>query len=225
MATASTDLLIIGAGFSGLVSALLAKQSGLRCIVVEQRPCNTEYHSHAHYLNAQSLEILTSVGVSIDTLMQHAVEARTANRMVICHQLNASIGCIDLTTSPGYQQRFRRAGAYGAHLNIPGVVLYRLLKALALQQGIALYWEHIIYACDVDKQYAVVQNQLTHYRFEVFAKFLLACDGAHSATCAQVGLPSTQKRPLMRFLSVVCEGLFALMLRTKRCCTGFIMRR
>ena len=66
-----TDVLIVGAGPTGLVSALLLARLGLRSIVVE-RQAATDEHPRAHELNARSLEILGQVGIDEEEL---AVEA------------------------------------------------------------------------------------------------------------------------------------------------------
>ena len=206
MGVDSTDLLIIGAGFSGLLSALLAQKSGLSCVVIEQNARTWQCQSHAHYLNAYSLEILASAGLSFDMLSHYALAPDIANRMVVCHQLNLSLGCIDLNTNPNYQQRFSRVGCYGAHLNIPGFILYQLLKELALKKGIVILWQHRLKTCIPSLQHIVVESIVAQSYFNVIARFVLACDGAQSTTCQKLGLMETQKHSFMRFLSIACHG-------------------
>jgi len=58
----STEVLIIGAGPSGMVSALCLAKLGVSSIIVERNAGISE-HPKAHELNTRSIEILADLGI------------------------------------------------------------------------------------------------------------------------------------------------------------------
>ena len=66
-----TDVLIVGAGTSGMVAALCLAKWNVKSIIVE-RNLGVNEHPKAHELNTRSIEILESIGVSIQKLEQEA---------------------------------------------------------------------------------------------------------------------------------------------------------
>ena len=75
------DLVVVGAGPTGLVSALLAAQSGQRVVVLEKKSMHS-IRGYAHYLNAYTLEILASVGVDMQVLLAGSASTEQALSMV-----------------------------------------------------------------------------------------------------------------------------------------------
>jgi len=66
-----TEVLIIGAGPSGMVSALCLAKLGMSSIVVE-RNAGINLHPKAHELNARSIEILAELGITDEALTKEA---------------------------------------------------------------------------------------------------------------------------------------------------------
>ncbi len=57
-----TEVLVIGAGPSGMISALCLAKLGITCVIVE-RNAGVNEHPKAHELNTRSIEILETVGI------------------------------------------------------------------------------------------------------------------------------------------------------------------
>lgn len=201
------DIAIIGGGFSGLVAALLAKQRGCDCLVVEKCSVASSSYSNAHYLNAYSLEILVSLGLSIDALRAHSVAPETDRKIVFCHALNHSLGCIDLNTDPDYKERYDRIGCFGAFINVRGSDLYRLLLKLADDRGVKILWEHRLIDVHSPTKTIAVQggDKLMHY----CCRYLLACDGARGSTVDFFDLSSKNQTHYQDFITIECHGSVA----------------
>ena len=201
-----TDLLIIGAGPIGLLAAALAVKHNLRVDLIEQQEAPIQCHSHAHYLNAYSIEILVSAGIPYETLSALAVDAERARKMVVCHQLNHTIGRVDLNQDKDYCRRFSEAGRFGAHLNIPAAKLHQCLLKLVQQLSIQFRDAHRPVRIDVDKKMISIENKQTQERYDCYPRYVLACDGANGVTADLAGIPLVNKRSLMSFLTVACRG-------------------
>jgi 2,4-dichlorophenol 6-monooxygenase len=63
MSVIGTDVLVVGAGPVGLLTALLLERVGIDCIVVERRP-TLHMAPQAHVISSRSLEICRSIGIS-----------------------------------------------------------------------------------------------------------------------------------------------------------------
>ncbi|MEM7218637.1 MAG: FAD-dependent oxidoreductase [Pseudomonadota bacterium] len=71
-----TDVLIVGAGPAGLVSALYLARAGVRCVLVDRRPGSADAPK-AHAVNPRTLEICQRLGVAADDV--RAAGARVAD--------------------------------------------------------------------------------------------------------------------------------------------------
>ena len=63
MKVLETDVLIVGAGPVGLVTALLLRKAGLDALVIERRP-TLHQAPQAHVISSRSLEICRAIGMS-----------------------------------------------------------------------------------------------------------------------------------------------------------------
>ncbi len=115
--TESVDVLIVGGGPSGLVSALLLARLGLSTIVVERNQF-TDEHPKAHELNARSIEILRDVGITVQELAAEASPLADASRIEFCRSINEELGRIDLLADPA-QGKVSTASAANTSLSEP----------------------------------------------------------------------------------------------------------
>src|SRR4051812_6318815 len=106
-----TEVLIIGGGPSGMVSALCLAQYGVASVIVERR-AGLQTHPKAHELSARSIEILHGLGFSYQELAAEASPFEDSARILFCDTIGKEFGCIDLQTGPN-------AGKYREHLAAP----------------------------------------------------------------------------------------------------------
>jgi 2-polyprenyl-6-methoxyphenol hydroxylase-like FAD-dependent oxidoreductase len=200
-----TEVCIIGAGFAGLVASLLCCQRQMRCVVIEKRSRDAGSVSNAHYLNAYTLEILVSVGLSIEALRAAAVDASIDKTMVVCHTLNRTLAKIDLHSDPTFSHRFAAAGRYGAFLNIRASRLHHLLLSLVESKGIEIRWSYGITALDSQQQRVKVQP--AHGQaYWLPCNTVLACDGASSHTVQMANIEHRHRTFYRYFFTIECHG-------------------
>lgn len=197
----SLDVLVVGAGFSGLVSAILSKQLGLSVVVLEKRAQGTACLSNAHYLNAYSLEILVSCGISIDDLMRLSVDSQMARRMVCCRYLHQTLAKIDLSQDSDYEQRFNRIGRYGAFLNVHAADLHALLLQRLKVLQIEVLWSCSVLDVDVEQGVVCSQSTTDGVPQTWHCGAVLSCDGASGSMVPLSGMQQ-ERQDYLDFLTV-----------------------
>ncbi|MEC8882823.1 MAG: FAD-dependent monooxygenase [Pseudomonadota bacterium] len=199
-------IFIIGAGFSGLISAILARKNNVSCVVIDKRDRDTISQSNAHYLNAYTLEILVSLGLSIDELRKYSVDLDVSKRMVCCRTLNKTVGRIDLSEDPGYDVRFNRIGRFGAFLNIHCQDLYRLLLDLAIDVGVDICWLHTVVDLNAHTGLVKVECLQSGDQYEQHCDFILACDGASGPSVDLSHMPVQNVCQYLDFITIEALG-------------------
>ena len=199
-------IFIIGAGFSGLISAILARKNNVSCVVIDKRGQDATSQSNAHYLNAYSLEILVSLGLSIEDLRRYSVDLDVSKRLVCCRTLNKTLGRIDLSDDPDYSARFNRVGRFGAFLNIHCRDLHRLLLDLAIDLGVEIRWSHTVIDLNAYSGVVKVQCLESDEQYKQHCDFILACDGA-SGTSVELGDMQVQNdQEYLDFMTIEAHG-------------------
>ena len=187
-----TEVLIIGAGPSGMVSALCLAKLGVSSIIVE-RNVGVNEHPKAHELNARSIEILEELGVSSTELVKEAAPFSDGARILFCQTVNEEYGRIDL-----YADKARRA-KYEQHLksNTPYLNLSQtelekiLLRRVKENTLIELLFEHQWESVRQDKTSvtSAILDRQKKTTYSIESKYLLAADGAGSRCRKFVGIP------------------------------------
>ena len=202
----SIDACIVGAGFSGLLSAILIRQHGGTCCIIEKHPIESGSISNAHYLNAYSLEILVEAGLSIDDLRMAAVDDVLDKRMVVCHSLNHTLAQVDLASQSDYADRFSRIGRYGAFLNVRACRLHAMLLDRALDLGVEIRSLHRVLSLDISNHTLLVQNITSNDELLIECDYLVGCDGAESQVAQLSSRFLQSERAFQHFFTVECYG-------------------
>ncbi len=210
-----TDLVIVGSGPCGLVSALLAKQAGLSCAVLERR-AEGQFFGHAHYLNQYSLRILAMAGVDVDSLAKKATPVESALQMAYCttfSQVFSRVSCFD---DPLFREVWDHADRYGTCLNVRFEDLMSAILSACQRLQVPIAWE-----CTFDSCEQVCKHPSLHvsssplckvvaYQFDqvrvFYAGWVLACDGARGAVSSSLGVERKDQKVWQHFLSVEVQA-------------------
>ena len=103
----NTDVVIVGAGTSGMVAALCLAKWNVKSIIVEKN-LGVNEHPKAHELNSRSIEILESIGVSIQQLEQEASPISDGSRIAFCTTIKDEFGEIDIDKDVDDPSKYKR---------------------------------------------------------------------------------------------------------------------
>lgn len=173
MAHAASDVLIVGAGPTGLAAALFLAAKGISCRIIDKSP-EPSHTSRAQVVNPRSLELLTPSGVASDMLAE-GFPLRRAH----FYEDWAPIAEIDLGAIPSPYPMTALTQARSEAL------LAHALRDRDIfpERGVALD----AFGQDAD----AVEAILTHADGQhetVRARLMLAADGAHSVVRQTLGL-------------------------------------
>jgi 2-polyprenyl-6-methoxyphenol hydroxylase-like FAD-dependent oxidoreductase len=177
-AAADTDLLIVGAGPTGLAAACDALRHGLTVRLVERRATRSP-HSKALVLHARTLEVLEVLGCAPRLVAAgqrfSALNVRTST--------DASPVRVDLLNRSWGDTR------YPFWLSIPQFEVERILEERLSALGGAVEWSTELTALE-ERGAHVVATLTSSSGGEVkhSARWVLGCDGGRSATREQVGV-------------------------------------
>jgi 2,4-dichlorophenol 6-monooxygenase len=194
-------VLIVGAGPSGLMAALLLRRLGIEAEVVERRPTHQRAPA-AHVVNARTLEICRAAGVDGAALSAAAVDP--ADGGFVCFVTR--LGGEELGRLP-----FERQGA--DQLAVTPTPLRNLsqnrfepclLDAMEKAGAPPPRWQHEWESAEQDADAVVsrVRNLETGEPEEVRSDYLLAADGAGSPVRKSLGIGVTGPDRLQSFVTV-----------------------
>ncbi len=199
--TEATDVLIAGAGPSGLVTALLLARWNVRSIVVE-RNTETIDHPKAHEINARSIEILRDAGIAEQELAAEASPLEDASRVLFCRTINEELGRIDLLADPArrrkYEENLRQTLPY---LNLSQSEFEKILVAHARQCPlIDLRFGHKWASYESASTYvsSVVESDAP---YTIQSQYLLGCDGASSRVRQAAGIAMDGPAEIQTFVN------------------------
>lgn len=186
-----TEVLIVGAGPSGMVSALCLARAGVRSIIVE-RAAGLSTHPKAHELNARSIEILNSLGFTYGELEAEASPAADAARIVFCKTLQEEFGRIDLLEDPESAAKYERhLRARQPYLNLSQtelekVVLEHVREAPETQALFGHKW--IEFEDHGERVVSVVERAADGAQVRIESEYVIAADGSASRVRKALGI-------------------------------------
>ncbi len=140
-----TDVLVVGAGPVGLLSALLLRRFGVKVIIVDEQ-WRTAEHSYALALHSHTLDLLDRIGLADDML---ALGRRI--QTIALYQGHARKAEIRLDRLPG---------KYPYILVLRQSALETLLEHLLRETGAKMHWNHRLadLRCEADHASATIER-------------------------------------------------------------------
>ncbi len=204
----STEVLIIGGGPSGMISALCLAKLGVKSIIVERNDGINE-HPKAHELNTRSIEILDNLGITDKELRAEAAPFSDGARILFCKTINEEFGRIDLYADKErrnkYQQHLKSKTAY---LNISQTEVEKvLLRHVTVNPFIEMNFDHQWQSLTQNEN--GVSNEILEKKesrtFSIQSKYVLAADGAGSRCRSALGIKMEGPDRIQDFVSAYFE--------------------
>lgn len=201
-----TDVLIVGAGPTGMVAALALAQRGVRSTIVDRRTTITT-HPKAHEISSRSLEILLDLGIPFEALDAEASPYEDSTAVVFAMTLGDEIGRIDLREDGDDRKYFAATRTPKPFLNVSQTALERVLEAevgrnalVALRLGTR--W---VSSAEDDDAVTSVVTSPDDGELEIRARYVLAADGASSAVRRSLGIRMVGPDALEEFVNAYVE--------------------
>ena len=178
-----TQVLIVGAGPAGLVMALCLAKCGIKSVIIERQP-EINPHPKAHELNTRSLEILASLGISLEELSAEASPKSDGCRIAFCTTINDEFGSIDLLKDiedPEKYDRYLESDV--PYLNISQTEVERIIRRHVTanpHSDLRLNHEWQSVETKPDGTRSAIKDCSDGRVYEIDADWLIAADGAGS---------------------------------------------
>lgn len=185
-----TEVLVVGAGPVGMMTALLAAQHGLRTTIIDQKS-RTARHSYACALHPASLALLARAGILPDVI-----------------KLGLRVETVALFDGTARQTRIKLSDLPGQHpfaVVLPQFLLEELLEEKLRAAGVQVQWHRRLAHFEANDQGvdAVIEKLPSSTRdysipdpgadvrksFKLHADFLIGADGHNSFVRQQLGIP------------------------------------
>jgi putative polyketide hydroxylase len=216
MTVEKTSVLIIGAGYAGLVAALLLARRGVSCVLVERRQ-RLSAHPRAHGVNLRSMELLRCVPGLEDDLHRACRAAPGDNTIFVAPTVagprTRTLGAPEgLDTRPLSPAQMSSAGQ-------DRVEPVLLRHARAQGADIRFGTELVDFSQDAQGVRATLRDVATGAAKTLDAAFLLAGDGCGSGVRKALGVAMLGEEAISHAVSI----LFRADLRAATAGRGFVL--
>ncbi len=171
-----TDVLVVGAGPTGLTLALQAHDHGARVRIVDQRGGSTR-PSRAKIVHPRTLEVLRPLRVT-DGLLTRGDPRPTVALHLGCHVIEAGLVDLDLPDT-----------AFPHLLLVRQSDVEAVLLEAAADRGLQVEWETALETYRLDKRTAIATVRHGGAPDRIEARFLVGADGSTSTVRRTAGIP------------------------------------
>ena len=204
-----TDVLIVGAGPAGMVSALCLARLGIRSILVE-RQSGLDEHPKGHEINTRTVEILNGLGISTAELAEEASPDSDGSRILFCRTINEEFGRIDLLADgSGADKYAHHLRSKKPYLNLSQTEFERVIERHVHAEPLiellrAHEWQSVVQ--DDAGATSEVRSLATHHTFQIRSQYLIGADGAGSRVRKSLGIEMIGPDKLEDFVNVYFEN-------------------
>ena len=189
MREVDVPVLIVGAGPSGLTTALALAQYGVDCIVVEKY-AGTAHTPRAHIVNQRTVEIMRHLGLEDELL-----DVATPHELMRNNLWITTLAAPEIARLEAWGTGHERAGEYAASspspmVNCPQTVFEPLLMNAVLEAGcdVRMRHEFVSHVQDGDRVVSMVSDLVTGESVRIRSQYLVGADGARATVLRQAGL-------------------------------------
>jgi len=194
-------VLIVGAGPSGLMAALLLERLGVPVAIIERRP-TVQRAPAAHVVNARTLEICRAAGVDMHALGEVAVSPADGGRVYWVPKLGAPpIGGLPFENQTDEQDAVTPTPLRNISQHRFEPILVRALEEAG---GATPQWRHQWESAvqDADGVTSVVRDLDTDAVRQVRSRYVIAADGAGSRIRKSLAIDMIGPAHLQSFLMI-----------------------
>lgn len=207
MQTTETDVLVVGAGPSGLVASSLLARDGIRAITINKH-ATVANSPRAHITNQRTMEVFRDLGI----------EDRIAAVAMPQEQMGANVWATSfagvelarlMTWGAGLDRRYDYEAASPCRMcNAPQVDIEPILHDDARMRGadIRFRTELIDISQDQDGVTAVVREGTTSAEYAIRARYVIAADGGRSTVGEKLGFQYEGQSKLGTLFTVWLEA-------------------
>ncbi|RAO69641.1 uncharacterized protein BHQ10_005653 [Talaromyces amestolkiae] len=210
--TIHTPVLIVGGGIVGLSASLFLSHHNIHSALVE-RHSSTSIHPRARSVNARTMEIFRSIGLS--EIVRQA-GASLAPSKGIYHSNDSLKSFIKTrprrkedpsTDSRGWLVKWAQIGPEDGTFVTQDMLEPVLVKAAEERRGdLRFYTECVEIKQDEEKVTASIRNRETGETATVIADYLIAADGANSRIRSQLNVSMTGRGTMGHLLNILFQA-------------------
>jgi len=194
----AVDIVIVGAGPTGLTAAHLCKQLGLSCVVLEQRE-GPQRSPAAHAVNARTYEIWRQAGVDMNRILDATASPDDAGKVFWVTRLGGEV----IASLPYEHQGDEMLAITPTPLR--NLSQHRLEPLLLNGAGDVRYSHSWVSSEEFD-DHLVVTVDGPDGLYKIQAKYLMAADGAASPIRRALNIEPIGPRSIQSFLTIHIEA-------------------
>lgn len=201
MPTPDVDVLIVGAGPTGLLASLLLERQGATTRIVEKRP-HPQRAPAAHAVNARTLEICRAAGVDMDAAMRAAKAPEDAGYVYWITKLGGRpLGRVPYERQRDDQLAVTPTPLRNLSQNRFEPLLIEALERLAKRRP---DFSHTCLGCEDrdDHVMTTLRDDRSGKESTVASRYVIAADGAGSAIRKSLGIELDGPARLQSFIMV-----------------------
>jgi 2,4-dichlorophenol 6-monooxygenase len=188
MKTIKTDVLVVGAGPSGLTATALLARAGIDAITITKYP-GTADSPRAHITNQRTVEVLRDVGVETDLMAEAMPQDLMGAQIFATSFVGLELGRM-MAWGAGLDRRSDYLTASPSSMcNIPQHKLEPIILKAAVRHRAAVRFnsELVRISQDRDLVHAIVLDREHRTEYEIQARYVIAADGARSKVAEEIG--------------------------------------